>query len=74
MGNRMMILWTPAQRRNPILNVARTLDKRDYGYAAAMFDDANGRAWMKAGQPDDLPGSEWWEWENEAQRFLERWF
>lgn len=70
----MMILWTPAQRRNPILNVARTLNRRDHDYPASLFDEANGRAWNAAGQPDDLPGSEWWAWENEAQRFIERWW
>jgi hypothetical protein len=74
MGVRMMILWTPHQRRNPILSVARTLDARDYANATLIFDEANGLAWMRAGKPNDEPGSEWWAWETEAQRFLERWF
>jgi len=74
MGHRMMILWTPAQRRNPILVMAQTLRKQDYASAIEMFDEANDRAWVRAGLPADEPGTRWWDWEDQALRFLKRWF
>ena len=70
----MMILWTSAQRQNPILRVAKSLDRRDFDSADMMFDAANGEAWEKAGRPADEPGTPWWDWETEAQRKIERTF
>lgn len=67
------MILAPAQRKNPILRSARFLNKKHFDHAAQLFDHANVQAWEAAGMPDDSPGSQWWEWETEALRHIERW-
>jgi hypothetical protein len=70
----MMTPRTSARWRNPILRATQNLDRRDFDYSSDFFDAANGIAWDAAGRPDDTPGSEWWDWETEALRHIERKF
>lgn len=57
---------------NPILDTYRNTPAiRERETFVDAFDEANGTAWLAAGQPDDLPGTEWWAWETEAMRAIE---
>lgn len=54
---------------NPIITVYRGMYSRPANPVDA-FDAANGKAWSEAGCPDDRPGTDWANWEDEASRVI----
>ena len=65
---------TQSNEPNPIL-VALRRQNHDWSrkYAGVYaFDAANNAAWVRAGMPDDLPGSEWAEFERHADKVITR--
>lgn len=59
---------------NPILVKLREQRPAFTGPHAEVhaFDNANGAAWVEAGEPDDTPGSQWDAYERHAYRIIER--
>lgn len=60
--------------KNPIIALYRSSDfkiNRQDQPAVVVFDHANGEAWNRAGQPEDGPGTQWAQWEDEALSLIE---
>jgi len=59
---------------NPILQTLRrqSTDWAQKNAEVVLFDNANGRAWLDAGEPADQPGTQWWAFETHAQEVIER--